>query len=175
MVLATAARGLFEPIWSTRILEEWARAAQKLGPVGEAQARGEIAVLRAEWPRAERAAAPGTERRLFLPDPNDVHVLAVAIEAGADALMTMNAKDFPKSVLTQEGITRVDPDSYLRGLWEKHPDVLAQVAQDVLARAERLSGKEWLLRKLLKKARLPKLAKALGEIGRRSDHREVRH
>ncbi|HAC47887.1 MAG TPA: PIN domain-containing protein, partial [Sulfitobacter sp.] len=46
MVLGVAARGAFEPIWSARILEEWARAAIKLGPTGEAQARAEIALLR---------------------------------------------------------------------------------------------------------------------------------
>ena len=43
VVLGVAKTGLFTPQWSARILEEWARAAIKLGPQGEAQARGEIA------------------------------------------------------------------------------------------------------------------------------------
>mgnify|MGYP000409818459 FL=1 len=39
VLLAVARTGAFQPLWSTRILEEWARAARKLGPTGEAQAR----------------------------------------------------------------------------------------------------------------------------------------
>ena len=49
MVLGVASAGVFEPQWSPRLLEEWARAAARLGPEGEAQARGEIAMLGAAW------------------------------------------------------------------------------------------------------------------------------
>ncbi|MEY8839658.1 PIN domain-containing protein, partial [Cribrihabitans sp. XS_ASV171] len=50
MLLGAARLGHFTPLWSARILEEWARAAVKLGPEGEAQARAEIALTRAAWP-----------------------------------------------------------------------------------------------------------------------------
>ena len=63
VVLGVAKVGVFEPIWSARLLEEWARAAIKLGPEGEAQARAELALLRAAWPTAERPAAPGVAAR----------------------------------------------------------------------------------------------------------------
>ena len=53
VVLGVARVGLFEPRWSARILEEWARAAGRLGPDVEAQARGEIVMLQAAWPQAE--------------------------------------------------------------------------------------------------------------------------
>ena len=56
------------PFWSERILEEWARAARKICPTGEAQARGEIALLRARWPKAEAIWAESLEARLWLPD-----------------------------------------------------------------------------------------------------------
>ena len=36
VVLGVARVGLFEPRWSARILEEWARAAGRLGPDVEA-------------------------------------------------------------------------------------------------------------------------------------------
>ena len=39
--------------------------------------------------------------------------------------------------------------------------MIEKVAVQVLAEAERLSGKPWQMRALLKKARLPRLAKAL--------------
>jgi predicted nucleic acid-binding protein len=162
VVLGAARLGAFEPLWSARILEEWARAAIKIGPTGEAQARGEIALLRASWPHAEVAPNPGLERRLYLPDENDIHVLAAAIAGNADIIMTLNAKDFPRSTLAEEGLTRVDPDSYLHGIWLEHPERMESVAQGILAQAQRLSGQDWDMRSLLKKARLPRLAKALG-------------
>lgn len=65
MLLGAAAEGHFIPLWSARILEEWARAAVRLGPTGEAQARGEIALLRANWPQSECVPAPGIESRLW--------------------------------------------------------------------------------------------------------------
>ena len=162
MVMGAARAGVFEPLWSARLLEEWARAAIKLGPEGEAQARAEIALLRAAWPKAEVPASPGVAARLYLPDENDVHVLAAAITGHADIVMTLNAKDFPSGTLAEEGLARVDPDSYLHGVWLARPQVMEAVAADVLEEARRLSGHPWEMRPLLKKARLPRLAKALG-------------
>ena len=161
MLLGVAKTGAFRPLWSARILEEWARASQKLGPTGEAQARGEIALLRAAWPKAEVIWKPSLESRLWLPDPADVHVLAAAIAGSADLIVTMNAKDFPRHILDEEGLNRIDPDALLRQVWERDPDTVAKVAESVRQEAERLSGEDWPMRKLLKKARLPRLAKAL--------------
>ncbi len=162
MLLGVAATGAFEPVWSPRILEEWARAAIKLGPTGETQARAEIALLRAAWPEAERAEAPHVTSRLWLPDPNDIHVLATAVSSSSDAILTLNAKDFPKGVLAEEGIARLAPDEYLYQCWQSDPASVEAAAAAVLADARRLSGAEWEMRALLKKARLPRLAKAVG-------------
>ena len=76
--------------------------------------------------------------------------------------MTLNAKDFPRGTLAEEGLARVDPDSYLHGVWLAQPELIQQVAGSVLEEARRLSGQPWEMRPLLKKARLPRLAKALG-------------
>lgn len=161
MLLGVAEQGVFTPLWSARILEEWARAARKLGPEGEAQARSEIAMLRMRWPAAEISWPPSLEARLWLPDPADVHVLAAAIAGSADMICTLNAKDFPRNVLSEEGLSRQDPDGFLHGIWQAQPDLVRHVADHVLAEARRLSGEEWQMRPLLKKARLPRLAKAL--------------
>ncbi|SLN38948.1 hypothetical protein ROJ8625_01811 [Roseivivax jejudonensis] len=162
VVLGVAATGAFTPLWSARILEEWARAARKLGPGGEAQARQEIAELRGRWPAAEVDWPPSLESRLWLPDGNDVHVLAAAIAGSADMILTLNASDFPRGTLAEEGLSRADPDAFLIGLLQADYDGVRAVAEAVLARARELSGEEWQMRPLLKKARLPRLAKALG-------------
>ena len=162
VVLGVARTGLFTPLWSPRILEEWARAAARLGPEGEALARGEIALLQSAWPNAQVRPPPELEHRLWLPDPSDVHVLAAAIAGSADAIMTVNAKDFPRNVLAEEGLLRVDPDGYLLGCAEASPDIVRPVADAVLAEARRLSGEDWEMRRLMKKARLPRFGKAMG-------------
>lgn len=161
MVLGVAAKGLFTPLWSARILEEWGRAALKLGPEGVAQARAEAAMLSARWPAAEVTWPPSLEARLWLPDPADLHVLAAAIAGSADLILTLNAKDFPRQILAEEGLSRSDPDAFLIGLYAAQPDIVRAVARDVLAEANRLSGQHWEMRALMKKARLPRLGKAL--------------
>lgn len=162
ILIAVARAGLYTPLWSDRILEEWARATVKLGPGAEEIARGEVAVLRAEFPGASVAPRPGLEARLHLPDPADVHVLAAAITGGADVIVTFNAQDFPRHVLAEDGIARMDPDQFLRDLWESAPEAVAAGAEGVRAMAERLSGEPQPMRALLKRAGLPRLGKLLG-------------
>ena len=163
MILGVAVQGVFTPLWSARIIEEWQRAAAKLGPDGVAQAGAEAALLAARWPGAEISYPSSLADRLWLPDPADIHVLAAAISGSADMILTLNAKDFPRNVLAEEGLSRTDPDAFLHGIWQAQPDLVAGVAGDVLAEANRLSGKTWAMRALLKKARLPRLAKALSQ------------
>jgi predicted nucleic acid-binding protein len=161
VLIGVAAAGLYQPLWSPRILEEWARAAAKMGPGQEALARGEIAALEARWPGASVSPRAGDEARLWLPDPADVHVLAAAIAGSADVLVTLNTRDFPRHTLSEEGLAREVPDLFLRALWADHPAAVAGVAEAVRREAERLSGEPWPIRKLMKKARLPRLGKAL--------------
>ena len=161
LLLGAAGQGLFRPVWTARILEEWARAVRKLGPGAETIARGEIATLRMAFPKAEVPEAPQVAARLHLPDENDLHVLAAAIACGADGIVTLNAADFPRGVLAGEGLARRDPDGLLWELASHHPAAMAAVAEAVRARAEVASGQPQPLGPLLKRARLNRLAKAL--------------
>lgn len=161
VLLAVAGEGLYTPLWSERILEEWARATRKLGPGAEDIARGEIAALRLAFPTALATERPGLEARLHLPDPADIHVLATAIASSAEAIVTFNAADFPRHVLAAEGIARLDPDQFLMALWQRAPEVVARATEAVRARAEALSGEPQPMRRLLKRAQLPRLGKAL--------------
>jgi predicted nucleic acid-binding protein len=161
ILLGVAGAGLFQPIWSDRILEEWARATRKLGPEAEGAARGAAALLTAQFPKARVAAAPGIEARLHLPDENDIHVLATAVASGADAILTYNAGDFPRHVLAFEGVERRDPDGFLWELWSHYPAEVGHVLETVRARAAQLSGNPQALKPLLKRLRLNRLAKAV--------------
>ncbi|WP_274789910.1 RSP_2648 family PIN domain-containing protein [Roseovarius tolerans] len=161
MILGVAGAGAFTPLWSERIIGEWLHAAAKLGLDAQAQAAGEAALMAARWPGASVAYAPSLEARLWLPDPADTHVLAAAIAGSADGILTLNARDFPRNILAEEGLWRADPDGFLHGIWQAQPGLVAEVAAGVLAEARRLSQGDWEMRPLLKKARLPRLAKAL--------------
>ena len=165
MLLGAAGEGVFTPLWSPRILEEWARATRKLGPEAETLARGDIALIRARWPNAEAAPRNGDMARLYLPDENDIHVLASAIAGSADVIVTENRADFPRNILAEEGLRREAADPFLLTLFNRHPDALTRVGHKVQRDAETLSGQSWPIRKLMKKARLPRLGKALLATG----------
>lgn len=164
LLLGCAAAGLYEPRWSARILEEWARASVKLGPAAEVVARGEVAVLRARWPQADLQVPDAMPARFWLPDPNDIHVLAAAVISHADLIITLNARDFPRDLLQAEGLKRTDPDGFLCDLFARDPAAVRAVVAAVVAEACRLSAADWTARTLLKKAKLNRLAKALDRI-----------
>jgi hypothetical protein len=151
-LLSVAAEGFFRPLWSARILGEWAHAAARRGDPAD----GRIAAAVAAFPGAMVPPAPGIEARLHLPDEGDIHVLAVAIAGGAEAVVTWNAGDFPRGVLAAEGIARRDPDGVLWAFWSGDPVRVGQALARVQARA---GGGP--LPPLLKRARLTRLARAL--------------
>ena len=159
ILIGVAREGAYRPIWSARILEEWQRAAARRDPGDGVVEGGEIAKLRAGWPAAEIAA--GCEEDLWLPDPADVHVLATARAGGAVRIVTLNLRDFPVRELVGHGIIAEHPDAFLHGLWLDNADLVAGVARTVHREAERLSGAEMPIRGLMKRARLPRLGKAL--------------
>jgi predicted nucleic acid-binding protein len=160
VLIGAAAAGGFVPVWSARILEEWARATRRLPEGAEAVARAEIALLRAAWPEAEVAVDAGLVAGLSLPDADDRHVLAAAIAGGAEVLMTLNRADFPARALARHGIVLREPDGFLVELRVEGQDIGA-VTEAVRVRAERASGRPQALRPLLKRAGLPRLGKAL--------------
>ena len=161
ILLEVAGRGLFVPLWSDRILEEWARAAARGGDAAEVVARGEVAVLRARWPNAAVRPDQAVAARLWLPDADDIHVLAAAIAGSANAIVTFNARDFPRQTLADEGVSRLDPDQMMLALFASDPDPVRQGVLKVAAEARRLSGQPLPLRPLLKRAGLPRLGRLI--------------
>ncbi|MGL4415123.1 RSP_2648 family PIN domain-containing protein [Roseinatronobacter monicus] len=161
ILIGVAARGGFQPLWSARILGEWQRAAARLGDAGALVASGEITRLRSQWPQAEIPADPDIEQRLWLPDPADAHVLATAISAQADRIVTLNLKDFPSRMLSAEGARAQSPDDFLMERWLHTPEIVTAAVQDAQHATEAASGRSQPVRPLLKRTKLPRLGKAL--------------
>jgi len=110
------------PLWSEKIHEEWMRNLLKNRP--------DLLPKRVERTRQEMDTRfPNSSIRgyeplipvLELPDPNDRHVLAVAIHAEAKYIVTTNLDDFPKTVLQPFGIEAVSPDDFVWRLIQKKP------------------------------------------------------
>jgi predicted nucleic acid-binding protein len=53
---------------------------------------------------------------ISLPDENDRHVLAAAIQAQAQVIVTFNLKDFPKNAISRYGIEALHPDVFVDNL-----------------------------------------------------------
>ena len=65
----------------------------------------------------------------MLPDPDDRHVLAVAIHGRADVIVTKNLKHFPATALTQYGIEAQHPDEFVVHLVDLAPDIVCEAIQ----------------------------------------------
>lgn len=156
ILLGLAAQGAFTPLWSPRILAEWAHAAARHGPDSAARAAQAITAARAAFPAAEVLPDPETEATLTLPDPADAHVLAAALAGGAGLLLTRNLRDFPPRALAPHGLRAESPDDLLLRLWLEDAPVAAAVRQ-ALGRPP--------TRAVLKRAGLPRLARALAAQG----------
>jgi hypothetical protein len=157
VLLRYAEAGGFAPLWSSRIAEEWARAALRAqGPAGEAEARGAADLMRARFPGGEVTGWEAFETPEGLPDPADAHVIAAARAGGADGVLTLNTRDFPLRAMGAAGLARLDPDAFLRAEFAPGGAVARAVAAEL---AEHAADAE--PRRFLKKAGLPRLAKAM--------------
>lgn len=66
---------------------------------------------------------------LDLPDEDDRHILAAAIHAKADVILTFNLKDFPPETLAKYGIEAKHPDKFIVSLLEADIDEVCLAAE----------------------------------------------
>ena len=96
-----------------------------------------------------------------LPDPDDRHVVAAAITAGASIILTWNVRDFPTGQLKRHGLLRQTPDAFLTDLYDKAPDLtvasLANARRNLSKTRVSVSG----FIDILKNQRLNRLAASL--------------
>ena len=159
ILLRLAEAGLFEPCWSPRVLDEWRIASARNGGIeSEARAADMIAMMEARFPDASFAPDPEVERALDLPDSADNHVLAAAIAARAEVLLTFNVRDFPTRRLAAHGIAPRHPDGFL---WE-HFSHAPELVDGAIRVAAAIAGVAEVdaIHRALRRAHLHRLAKA---------------
>lgn len=117
-LLWLAEAGLFELLWSEQILLEVQRSLPKLG-ISEEKAARRIGNMRTAF--GESALVAGYDHLIAQMgcDPKDRHVLAAAVHAEAELLVTFNLKDFPSASTAPYGVSALHPDEFLSDLLEE--------------------------------------------------------
>lgn len=127
--------GAFQARWTAAIHSEWMRNVLKDRPDLSPAQIERTKVLMDTY--AEGSLIEGYEHRidtLTLPDPDDRHVLAAAIEAEAPIIVTVNLKDFPADVLAHYGIIRQRPDEFLCALYDNDAMVVCEAVRNQRSR-----------------------------------------
>ncbi len=145
--------------WSARILEEWRRASAKTNLEAEAQAEAEITMLKVKYPNASVNNFERHISKLYLPDQNDLHVLAAAIESNTNNIVTLNLRDFPNSELMKYGVRSIHPDELLYKEALSNFDLISNLVSTILNDFNNNEAKKLNEYRLLKKAKLNRLSK----------------
>jgi predicted nucleic acid-binding protein len=88
-LLRLAEREMYRPVWSERILEEAKRAIARLHPeLSAAQIDHRFGSMNKAFEDASVSGWVSLEGSIVLPDEDDRHVVACALAAGADAIVT---------------------------------------------------------------------------------------
>jgi hypothetical protein len=109
---------LYDPYWSERILDEVVRNLVDDGRATEEQARRLTGTMNAAF---EAAAIPpdaiGRLELVMANHPKDRHVLAAPVVCGAEAVVTLNLRDFPIKVCAPFGVEPLHPDHFLQEMY----------------------------------------------------------
>jgi hypothetical protein len=70
-------------------------------------------------------------------DPKDRHVLAAAVRANAEVVVTFNLDDFPEPALKPFDITAINPDEFLLDQLHLHPRVTVEALSRQAASCQR--------------------------------------
>ncbi|MCR8493013.1 PIN domain-containing protein [Brucella anthropi] len=160
---------LFQARWTDAIHDEWRRNLVANTPNLSIE-RLEITkrLMNGALPSASIAGYEKHIQAVRLPDPDDRHVAAAAIEAGASTIITWNLRDFPIGELRKHGLARQTPDAFLTALYEQVPERLTSSlanARRNLSRS-RVSASDFI--GILRDQRLTKLTaqieKHLGDL-----------
>jgi len=107
----------YEPRWSEGIHSEWMRnVLTDRTDITLDQLERTRRLMDAIDPRSLVSGYEVHIPALKLPDENDRHVLAAAIQAGASVIVTYNLSDFPHEALSLHGVRALHPDGFLVSL-----------------------------------------------------------
>ena len=114
---------LVDARWTDKIHDEWIRNLLANAPNIPVE---RLSVTRRLMDEAlPSAMVDGYETHvetIELPDPDDRHVVAAGVAAGASLIVTWNLRDFPAEELRKHGLTSQTPDVLITDLFERVPE-----------------------------------------------------
>ena len=127
-LLRLAERELYVHVWSEQILTEMERNLVK----HKRKTRKSAARMKAQMKDAfEEAMVDAAAINALVPamtnHPGDRHVLATAIVADAEGIVSFNRKHFPDRALKPFNRTLLHPDDFLCDLYDRYPAIVASV------------------------------------------------
>jgi len=131
LLMRLALTDLYQAKWTKDIHKEWMRNLLKNRP--------DLTEKQLEQTRSKMdlhvrdCLVDGYEELiegLRLPDPNDRHILAAAIKANAQTIVTYNLSDFPSSIVSKYEMDIQHPDEFLRNLLDLAPARVIRTVQE---------------------------------------------
>lgn len=171
VVMALAKQGALRPVVSDRILFETRRAIPKTlsnSSMTDGEkidyAEATIAGIKGLVPD-QFCAANLPQMNISLPDQNDLHVLALAIDRPTSLIVTENTRDFPKKALAPFGIHAVTTDRFAVDILESQPEFVQgfSVHLQEMADTEFSGGKDLISE--LKRVGLKRVSRLLSSYG----------
>jgi predicted nucleic acid-binding protein len=170
LLVRLARTGLFRARWTDAIHDEWIRNLLEDRPdLSAAQLERTRKLMNAAVRDCLVVGYEGRIDSLTLPDPDDRHVLAAAIEAQAQVIVTYNLRDFPASALQPHGLEAQHPDEFILRVITINPLVVRETVethQQALKNPPKTSA-QYL--ETLSNQGLPKTVAALSQICFKSD------
>ncbi len=130
LLVRLAITGKFRARWSDDIHDEWARNVLKnRTDLSIEQVTRTRELMNKAVPDSLVTGYSKLIEGLDLPDPNDRHVLAAAIKANAEVIVTFNLKDFPKEILDEFDIFAQHPDDFIDNVYDLSPQTVIATAR----------------------------------------------
>jgi predicted nucleic acid-binding protein len=123
LVIRLAQADLVRARWTTDIHDEWMRNILNNNPHISRTRLERTKLLMDEAVRdCVVTGHEGLIDSLIVPDPDDRHVLAAAIQGGAEVIVTFNLVDFPPDQLARYHIEALHPDEFFSNLFDSAVD-----------------------------------------------------
>ena len=142
-LLSLAVESAYRPTWSSAIhdgleFHEEVKLVKRGIPIAEAASRAAtlIAAMRREFADAEVEGWEPLEGTFGLPDPDDEHVVAAAVIAGAGAIVTENLKDFPAAKIPP-GMQVLSAREFAKNTVALNPRHALAAVQEIASRSGR--------------------------------------
>ena len=135
LLISLAADGLYRAKWSQQIHDEWTRnLLADRDDLTREQLQRCCTCMNAAVPDSLVTGYEELIESLTLRDPDDRHVLAVAIRSNADTIVTFNLKDFDDDELNQFDLYKEHPDEFISNMLEIYTPRVISAVREMRAR-----------------------------------------